>query len=154
MRKYNLHHFLGQVVPPAMSHTFRHTRNCAHLVSSRLASSQRDRVGSSLADELCGRGGRPCDCLLLCDVVYEPHLFPLLLATMADLCGPDTLSAPTRFTSLSCSAFWPDWLCLVLVKDPARVPSAESGRVAVLRAARGRWFCRRTAGQPRPKWSK
>ena len=31
------------------------------------------------------------ECLLLCDVVYEPHLFPLLLATMAELCGPDTL---------------------------------------------------------------
>jgi predicted nicotinamide N-methyase len=44
---------------------------------------------SALAREAIG--GTPCDCLLLCDVVYEPTLFPLLLRTLAELCGADTL---------------------------------------------------------------
>eukprot|EP01047_Picozoa_sp_COSAG01_P026081 COSAG01_NODE_1668_length_9563_cov_23.675613_11_plen_300_part_00 len=36
-------------------------------------------------------GGTPCDCVLLCDVVYEPTLFPPLLRTLQELCGADTL---------------------------------------------------------------
>ena len=48
--------------------------------------------GEPLSPQITARiGGLPAECLLLCDVVYEPHLFPLLLATMAELCGPDTL---------------------------------------------------------------
>ena len=48
--------------------------------------------GEPVSPQITARiGGLPAECLLLCDVVYEPHLFPLLLATMAELCGPDTL---------------------------------------------------------------
>ena len=36
-------------------------------------------------------GSLPVQCLLLCDVVYEPMLFPLLLTTMRDLCGTKTI---------------------------------------------------------------
>ena len=48
--------------------------------------------GEPVSPEVVARvGGLPVDCLLLCDVVYEPHLFPLLLTTLAELSGPETL---------------------------------------------------------------